>query len=170
LARLNVEIKARCDRPDEVRDALGREGAEHRGTDHQTDTYFHSSDGRLKLREGTIETALIHYRRPDVAADRRSEVTLHVPADPGGVKAVLAEALGVKAVVVKRRDIFFLDNVKFHVDQVERLGAFVEIEAMDDAGRFSESQLRHQCERYMALLGIDRGELVGESYSDMIGT
>ncbi|HPJ79511.1 MAG TPA: hypothetical protein PK489_12035, partial [Prolixibacteraceae bacterium] len=61
----NIEIKARTGRGEAIRKILLEAGAEFRGTDHQKDTYFRVSSGRLKLREGNIENQLIHYRRAD---------------------------------------------------------------------------------------------------------
>lgn len=56
---LNVEIKAKCSDPQRIRDILESHGAEHKGLDHQIDTYFRVQNGRLKLREGDIENFLI---------------------------------------------------------------------------------------------------------------
>jgi len=71
-------------------------------------------------------------------------------------------------VVDKQREIYFIDNVKFHIDRVEELGNFVEIEAIDKSGSLGEEQLQKQCRKYMNLLDIAEGDLVGESYSDLL--
>ena len=80
----------------------------------------------------------------------------------------ILEALGVLAVVDKRREIYFLDNVKFHIDRVAGLGRFVEIEAIDATGEIGRQRLRAQCEEYVKLLGIQPEDLVACSYSDML--
>ena len=165
---LNVEIKARTTRTRAIREILNGAGARFVGRDHQVDTYFHCVAGRLKLREGTIENALIFYRRPDDQGPRRSDVVLERLGARHGLKPLLSEALGVRVVVDKQREIFFIDNVKFHLDEVRGLGSFVEIEAIDEAGNLGESALRRQCEDYMALFGIDGLDLVSRSYSDMV--
>ena len=88
---------------------------------------------------------------------------------PGvGLKAVLTQALGVLAVVDKHREIYFIDNVKVHLDRVEGLGTFVEIEAIGEDGNLGEARLREQCEFYMALFEVAEEDLVGVSYSDMV--
>lgn len=166
--RLNIEIKARCSHPERIRELLEAKNADYRGLDHQIDTYFRVPQGRLKLREGNIETALIHYRRHDQAGPKRSEVLLYHPADTPDLKAVLEAALGVQAVVDKHRHIYFVDNVKFHVDEVKGLGAFCEIEAIDKDGSIGEVELRRQCARYLAYLNIPEDELIEVSYSDLI--
>ncbi len=168
MAHRNVEIKARCGDPESVRRVLRRCGAEFRGTDRQRDTYFHCASGRLKLRQGNIERSLIHYRREDRPGPKQAEVTLcRAPPDPD-LEAVLAAALGVRVVVTKTREIYFIGNVKFHLDDVDRLGWFVEIEAIDAGGRLGPEALHAQCRRYMELLGIRRADLLSASYGEML--
>ena len=70
--------------------------------------------------------------------------------------------------VKKRREIYRIGNVKFHVDKVEGLGSFIEIEAIDADGTVGIETLRGQCEKYMQLLGIPEADLVRESYSDLL--
>ena len=168
-ARLNVEIKARCDDHDQVRTVLSDMGSRLVGTDHQIDTYFRVPDGRLKLREGSIENTLIFYKRADQAGPKRSDVQLYrvKPADPA-LKAVLREALGEVVVVDKQREIHFVDNVKIHLDQVDGLGSFLEIEAIDADGTRSEGSLLAQCEEFMRRFGVRDTDLLDGSYSDMI--
>lgn len=168
MSHLNVEIKARCDDPGRVRSVLAERNADFRGTDHQVDTYFHCPTGRLKLRQGNIENSLIHYDRPEKPGPKQAAVTLYHPRPDPALKAVLTEALGVRVVVRKTREIYFIDNVKFHIDTVEGLGNFVEVEAIDTAGDIGPEKLLAQCREYMTLLGIKRRDLVSASYSDML--
>lgn len=172
-AHLNVELKARCADPARVRRALDDAGATPAQVDEQRDVYFAVPAGRLKLRRGTVERALVFYRRADVAATRRSEVTMARLEDaPAGLDAALEEtlagALGVRAVVTKRREIRFVDNVKFHLDELPGEGAFVEIEAIDLDGTRGEERLRAQCESWRERLGIRPDDLVEGSYSDFV--
>ena len=125
---VNVEIKARCDQPSSVRSILIGLDADYRGLDHQIDTYFNAPHGRLKLREGNIENSLIFYARNDQAGPKQSDIKLCVLPAGTCLKNVLEKAYGVKAVVDKKREIYFIDNVKFHIDDVQGLGSFVEIE------------------------------------------
>ena len=164
---LNVEIKARCKDPGKIWDMLRSKAADFKGTDHQVDTYFNVKQGRLKLREGNIENHLIYYRRDDVSGPKRSEVFLYDNVDKS-LKDLLLNALGVLVVVDKRREIYFIDNVKFHIDAVEDLGSFIEIEAIDKDGSIGAEKLKQQCEFYMRLFGIEDVDLVDVSYSDMI--
>ncbi len=169
MQKLNLEIKARCTDPEKIRSALRAEGARFIGVDHQTDTYFKTAQGRLKLREGNIERSLIYYARPEVQDIKRSEVVLYHPAGSAdALRLTLQQALGVDVVVQKRREIYFIDNVKFHIDEVKGLGTFVEIEAIRSEAHTTEDDLRKQCRHYMDLLGIEEAALIDRSYSDMI--
>ena len=67
---LNVEIKARCTNPEFIRQYLKNYPASFKGIDEQTDTYFQSPEGRLKLREGNIENNLIYYKRVNSAGPK----------------------------------------------------------------------------------------------------
>ncbi len=168
MPHLNVEIKARCADPERVRRALRERGADFRGVDRQVDTYFRCADGRLKLREGNIEHSLIHYARENESGPKESVVTLYEPERGSTLKELLTRALGVLVVVEKDREIYFIENVKFHIDAVEGLGRFVEIEAIDADGAIGRDELRRQCESYMQALGIHPEDLISCSYSDML--
>ena len=165
---INIEIKARCNGQEAIRKMLLEAGAEFRGTDHQRDTYFRVSSGRLKLREGNIENQLIHYRRENQEGPKQADVLLY-PSLPGSpLKEVLTAALGILVVVDKIREIYTIGNVKFHIDQVDGLGHFMEIEAIDREGTIGREKLHGQCHRYLTLFGIREEDLVACSYSDLL--
>lgn len=165
---LNVELKARCSNPDRVRKLLKEREANFVGTDHQVDTYFSVPAGRLKLREGTIENNLIFYNRENSATAKRSDIELVPFEETGDIKSLLTAALPVHIVVDKQREIYFIDNVKFHIDEVKQLGSFVEIEAIDERGDIGEVTLRQQCRFYRKLFNIAEEDLVAISYSDLL--
>lgn len=168
MSHINIEIKARTSNPDQIRNILKSLNADFKGIDHQIDTYFKITSGRLKLREGNIENCLIYYQRPNQAGPKQSDVTLF-PTEPGSpIKALLTQALGVLAIVDKQREIYFIDNVKFHIDQVLGLGSFVEIEAIATDDKLTRDQLLDQCGHYQKLLNIQESDLLEESYSDMV--
>ncbi len=168
MRHLNIEIKAQCTDLTAIQTILQQHDADFVGEDHQVDTYFDVDGGRLKLREGTIEQSLIHYHRPDQAGPKPSTVTRYEPEAPAELKGVLEEALGVWAVVDKRREIYFIDNVKFHLDRVKDLGTFVEIEAIGHDGEANPDELHAQCQHYMALFGLSSDALIADSYSDLL--
>jgi len=165
---LNIEIKASCSDPKRIEQILIDDKADYKGLDHQVDTYFNVHDGRLKLREGNIENSLIFYKRDNIKGPKESLVQLYKTQPDSGLKEVLLHALGTKVIVDKKRKIFFIDNIKFHIDLIENLGSFIEIEAIDKEGTIGQVKLEAQCERYIKKLGIEKTDLISVSYSDLI--
>ncbi len=169
MQHLNIEIKAYCADATTIEQILLAHQADFKGTDHQIDTYFKVERGRLKLREGNIENALIHYEREDKAGPKQSDILLYeVTEKSSDLKAILKKTLGVLTIVDKKRKIFFIENVKFHLDTVQNLGTFVEIEAIDSDGTRSAVALKQQCDHYLRLFGIKENDLLTNSYSDML--
>ena len=168
MSYLNVEIKARCANPAAVRRYLQEHAGSCRGTDEQTDTYFRVTSGRLKLREGRIENNLIFYERANQAGPKSSHFRLVKVEDAAGLKAALTASIGVKVVVRKTREIWYIDNVKFHIDEVPGLGSFIEIEAGNMLANLPKEALQAQCDQYMQAFGVSDTDLVEVSYSDML--
>jgi adenylate cyclase, class 2 len=163
-----IEIKAKCSNQNKIRDILTSHQALFKGTDHQIDTYFKVNHGRLKLREGNIENHLIYYERENTATPKKSEVTLFKTEPGSPLKDILIQSLGILVVVDKQREIYFIDNVKFHIDSVKDLGTFVEIEAIDDNGSIGKEKLHEQCQHYLDLFQINPPDLISVSYSDLL--
>ena len=161
-------ILALYENPNRVKEVLAREGADYKGRDHQVDVYFNVPNGRLKLRKGNIENSLIGYQREDIAGSKQSNVHLFKTEPNTPLEAILTTTLGVKVVVDKQRDIYFIGNVKFHVDEVQGLGSFVEVEAIDLEGNIGREKLQQQCNQYKAMLGIRDEDLLAKSYSDLL--
>ena len=168
MPHLIIEIKARCPHPELVRKVLQDRHADFRGLDHQCDTYFKVPQGRLKLRQGNIENSLIFYQRPNQPGPKSSNVSLCTLPPDCAIKEVLLNVHDVLVVVDKQREIYFIQNIKFHIDTVRDLGDFVEIEAIDTTGKIPPQQLQHQCQTYIDLFQIDPNHLVDRSYSDML--
>lgn len=164
----NVEIKAR------VRDLADLEevarSLEDRGTeDHeQTDTYYQVPHGRLKLRvlaEGSAE--LIQYDRPD---SRDPELSRYVRArvdDPTPVNEALINALGIRAIVRKSRRVFLVGRSRIHLDRVEGLGDFLEVEVVLGPGEAPEEG-EQEAYQLMERLGIRRDDLIRTGYVDLL--
>lgn len=168
MAFLNVEIKARCLNPEEVEQILMKNNARFIGTDHQVDTYFKVNNGRLKLREGNIENALIFYQRDNTAGPKSSNVILYKSQPESSLKEILEKSNEILCVVDKTRKIFFIENVKFHIDEVKGLGSFVEIEAIDENNNIGKNKLQEQTKYYIHLFGIQPEKLIAVSYSDLL--
>lgn len=164
---INIEIKARSNQQGKIRKILQEKQAVFEGTDHQIDTYFKVNNGRMKLREGTIEHNLIHYERQDQKGPKQARILLYRPEPDSSLKALLKAALGVWTIVDKQREIYFIDNVKFHLDTVKTLGTFVEIEAIDSTDTIGTDRLHRQCNYFLHLFDIKKEDLMEDSYSDM---
>lgn len=168
MAHINIEIKAKSENQDDIREILKSRNAEFKGVDHQIDTYFKVNLGRLKLREGTIENFLIHYQRENKEGPKQSDIILFKSDPKSSLKEILTKALGVLVVIDKKREIYFIDNVKFHIDIVEDLGTFVEIEAIDDDGSIGKDKLLEQCQSFLDLFKISQEDMISVSYSDLL--
>ena len=165
---VTIELKARCPEPARIRAILRSRKAVFKGLDHQIDTYFCVPSGRLKLREGRIENALIYYKRANKKRSKRCDAFLYQCRGAKALKKILERASGILAVVDKTREIYFWGTVKFHIDRVKKLGSFVEIEVFGGKGLRNTAGLRKQCFFYQQLLGISKKDLLADSYSDQI--
>ncbi len=165
---LNIEIKAKTNHSEFIRDYLKTNKAEFKGTDFQADTYFNVPNGRLKLREGNIENNLIYYERQNIPGSKESNFQLVRVPDSKTLKEILTKSLSIKGVVRKKREIYFIENVKFHIDEVHGLGNFAEIEASDLYAEISKEELQKQCDFYLKELKIKEEDLISVSYSDML--
>ncbi|MFZ0959781.1 MAG: class IV adenylate cyclase [Terriglobia bacterium] len=163
---LNFEFKAHLRDAAHVRATLKRLRARFLGTDHQADTYFRVPAGRLKIREGRIENSLIFYQRSNSARARRSHVEMMLLPRRNSARAILSRALEVLVTVDKRREIYFVGNVKIHLDRVRGLGTFVEVEAMTRSG--DVRKVRAQAAKFRKLFAISPADIVPLSYSDLI--
>jgi adenylate cyclase, class 2 len=168
--RRNLELKARDRDPARSLQACRDLGAEVKGTLLQRDTYFEAPRGRLKLREEPDAVAtLIAYERPDLAGNKESRYRLVDVPEPTELRDALTSALGITVVVSKSRRLFIHAGARIHLDRVEGLGDFIELEGVmaagDDPARFTEllDDLRGS-------FGIRDQDLVRESYSDLLRT
>ena len=167
MAHLNIEFKAVCSNLAMAEEKLKQLAPRFIGTDHQRDTYYRVPKGRLKLREGNIENALIYYERENKAGSKQSDVILFKHEPSPELKEILEKMHGIKTVIEKYRKIYFAENVKFHFDVVKGLGEFIEVEAIDTDGSIGKEKLQHQCDHYAAFFEIRPEDFLSVSYSDM---
>jgi homotetrameric cytidine deaminase len=166
--RRNIEVKALDPDPERSLAVCRELGADDRGVLVQRDTYFKVSSGRLKLREEEgARATLVQYDRPDAARARLSAYRLVPVDDADALKAALGASLGTLVVVDKRRHLLVHGAVRIHLDQVEGLGTFVELEGVA-APESDLSDERTQVERLMDALGIDESRILQDSYSDRL--
>jgi len=167
----NIELKARCRDLGAARKTARSAGAEFAWVAHQHDTYFRCPDGRLKLRRidssGGRRAELIRYRRADVGGPRLSRYRVRPVRLPRLLGWWLALRHGIVAEVSKRRELWLWRGVRIHLDEVEKLGTFVELEAVvGDIG--SEPEADRRCREMAGRLGIEDADVIEVSYSDML--
>jgi adenylate cyclase class 2 len=167
--RRNIELKARDADPARSLATCRELGAEDRGELWQRDTYFAVPHGGLKLREQRPgRPHLIQFQRADQAQERESRYRIIEVDDANTLVAALDAALGVRGVVEKRRRLFLWRDVRIHLDTVERLGAFLELEAV--APPDSDLTLEHERVRSLReALGITDDRLVPVGYAALFG-
>ena len=98
--RANLELKARCANLELARERAREVATAWLGVDEQTDTYFTTRSGRLKLRESSLSGAqLVPYFRADELGAKRSNYQVIALEDGAGVLRMLTAMLGVHRVV-----------------------------------------------------------------------
>ncbi|GJM43326.1 MAG: adenylate cyclase [Gemmatimonadota bacterium] len=164
----NVEIKATLDDVVATRARAARLADGPAQVLVQEDVFFRVPRGRLKLRsfpEGPAE--LIFYDRPDHEGPKTSDYRIEPVADPVRLRAVLELACGVRAVVRKRRELFLSGRTRIHLDQVEGLGDFLELEVVLGGGESTEDGER-EARECLAALDVDAAHLVAGAYVDLL--
>jgi predicted adenylyl cyclase CyaB len=136
----------------------------------QEDTFFNIPKGRLKLRVlASNHAQLVWYARADDTGTKRSDYQIHETGDPESMKSILALALGVRGVVRKTRYLYLVGQTRIHLDDVEGLGHFMELEVVIQPGQ-SDAEGQAIAEDLMTKLGIDSTDLLDGAYMDMIET
>jgi len=162
----NLEAKFRLDDPELARRRARALGYVERAVLSQRDTFFRVANGKLKLREEDSGASLIHYRRSESDSLQLSAYEIVPVAEPERTRVMLAAALGVIAEVRKERTLLMRDNVRLHLDRVEGLGNFGEIEAVIAEGDDPERS-RPAVDELVAALRIPREELIEVSYFEL---
>src|SRR5215216_1688285 len=164
----NIEIKARARDFEEIRcraEALSDTPVE---VIPQEDTFFNTEKGRLKLRRLALHRGqLIYYTRPDQEGPKRSEYHIYEASDPKNLKRVLELAYGIRGVVKKTRYLYLVGQTRLHLDDVEGLGQFMELEVVMGEGQ-SDAEGQAIAEDLMRRLGVERGDLLEGAYMDLL--
>lgn len=164
----NVEIKARLRDVEAVRERAERLSGSPGELIVQEDTFFVVPNGRLKLRVfGPEAGELIFYVRDDVAGPKQSSYVISKSSEPASLAAALAGALGTRGVVRKRRMLYLVDRTRIHVDDVEGLGQFLELEYVAPSDASTDEGIAITAE-LMRALGVDERDLVTGAYVDLL--
>jgi predicted adenylyl cyclase CyaB len=165
----NVEIKAEVADLDAVEKRVESLAGEGPILLDQEDVFFYCPHGRLKLRRfaDAGRGELIAYDRPDAAGPKESQYIVHRTSDPDGLCDALTKGLGLRGIVRKRRTLYTIGRTRVHLDRVEGLGEFVELEVVlgeEQDAREGDAIARDLMHR----IGISEDRLLKTAYIDMI--
>lgn len=164
----NVEIKARVADLASVREVALGIGARCHAVEVQTDRYY-SVDGAHRVKLRTIaggRAELVEYRRSEATGVRASDYIVTPVRDEAAGLCLVPKGTP-RVVVRKRREVLLWDNVRIHLDEVDGLGAFIELEAVVDE-RHDESTCRVQVATLMRALALRDEALIRASYAEMV--
>lgn len=164
----NVEIKARVPDISEVFSKVVAMATDGPSEIHQDDIFFQCRSGRLKIRtfaDGTGE--LIFYRRADVKGPKESAYVLSPTSSPESLREALSSAYGEAGRIRKLRTLFLVGRTRVHLDRVEGLGHFVELEVVLAKGEPSPTGVQ-EAYRLLERLGIHQSQLLEGAYLDLL--
>src|ERR1700748_3212660 len=165
----NIEIKAHARDYDGLRDraaALAEHPPMHL---REQDRFVQVASGRLKLRrfDDGQRAELIFYQRDDRDGPKVSFYQKSPVSDPDAMQALLAAALKVRGIVSKERAVYLIGRTRIHLDQVDSLGSFLELEVVLEQDEDEESGYREAREMFEKL-GVSERDLVSLSYMDLL--
>ena len=164
----NVEIKARIESVETVAPRVAALADQGPIEIVQDDTFFACGSGRLKLRAFSGgEGQLIFYRRPDQAGPKESFFVISPTPAPDTLREALSLAYGRAGRVRKHRTLYLIGRTRVHLDRVEDLGDFLELEVVLSEGEPSERGVV-EAHGIMAALGIAVDQLVEGAYVDLL--
>jgi predicted adenylyl cyclase CyaB len=134
----------------------------------QEDTFFNTPHGRLKLRQlAPGHGQLVYYERGNSAGPKRSDYLLVETCSPSELKDALASALGVRGIVRKTRSLYLVGQTRLHVDEVEGLGQFMELEVVLRPEQ-SDAEGQAIADDLMVKLGVAESDLLEGAYMDLL--
>lgn len=164
----NIEIKAKAVHFTQQKQIAERISDSPGKAIYQEDIFFQVPQGRLKLRIlSPNEGELIYYEREDKTGPKRSQYQLTLTHDPTGLNETLRQALGVLGTVRKKRTLFLVDQTRIHLDEVEGLGEFIELEVVLRPEQSTDEGIRI-AEELMEKLHISPENLIEGAYMDML--
>ena len=164
----NIEIKARVRDFEQIRSRAEKMSDTPVEILPQEDIFFNVEKGRLKLRIlSPDQSQLIYYTRPDQQGPKRSDYHISRSPDPQNLKRVLELAYGIRGIVRKTRYLYLVGQTRIHLDDVEGLGHFMELEVVLENGQ-SDADGQKIAEDLMAALGVEKADLIHGAYMDLL--
>ena len=163
-----IEVKAKVGDMEELRKRVEKISDGPGEEIGQEDVFFYSNRGRMKLRILAADQGeLIYYARDDKSGPRVSNYTIYETANPAGLREVVGQAAGVRGIVRKRRWLYWLGKTRIHLDQVNGLGSFLELEVVFGTEEDHESA-KATAAAIMNMLDIDGADLIEGAYIDLL--
>lgn len=165
---LNIEIKARLGDRANVERRLDALGARKLWTLRQKDTFFAVSAGWLKIREAEGRPAeVISYRRATShGGPRASDFDVVLVEDAAAWMRLLGRVLRPDKVVEKERTLWIYEHTRVHLDRVDQLGDFLELETVVDG--IDAETAKAETARIIDTLGVRQEDLVAVPYRDLL--
>ena len=164
----NIEIKAKAPDFQKSRALAEQKSDIPAQVIHQEDIFFHCQDGRLKLRVFSEDSGeLIAYRRADQSGPKSSDYDISSTNDPRGLQKILTRSLGIRGVVRKKRTLLMAGQARIHLDEVENLGCFLELEVVMKPGQ-TKAEGEIIAHKLMAELEISQDHLLEKAYIDLL--
>jgi predicted adenylyl cyclase CyaB len=164
----NIEIKAKIENIDSLNRAIENLFNVKAEEIIQVDTFFNIEKGRLKLRTFSKDYGeLIYYERKDTAGPKQSDYHIFKTSEPENLKQVLQFSLGLRGTVQKKRFLYLVGNTRIHLDVVDKLGSFIELEVVLSPQQ-SESDGKIVAKDFMFKLNIKEKDLIELAYIDLL--
>ena len=161
----NIEIKVKVNDLDAIEKIAQSINAKFIGLINQVDTFFDIPTGKLKLREFSDRPAeLIFYDRK--GTDKwRSDYIIADISDTKNLKKILSILFDTKVIVSKTRKLYMYETCRIHLDTVENLGTFLELESViiDD-----EQKANELFEKLYREFKIHKEDTIRFSYSELL--
>jgi len=168
MSPLNIEIKAKFVKNDEINGQIQSLGFYFDGIYDQVDTYFNTNFGRLKLRQQSPGSdCLIFYDRENKNLPKESRYQITDVINAEDIIQLLRHALGILVVVKKKREFWLWKNVRVFFDDVEHLGSFIELEAVC-SNEIDATDSFENVKHLMGVFKIQENDLIAVSYSDLM--
>ena len=165
----NLELKVELEDFSDILQNIASLGVKEAGILYQVDKYFLIGKKRLKLRNMNGEFQLIYYSRPNTQESKLSQYYVFGFTNKQGVviEKILNVFFAVKAVVSKKRTLYLYKHTRIHLDKVENLGNFLELETVFNR-KDPQYDFYHEHNAVIDTLGLPRYKKIKSSYSDLI--
>lgn len=160
----NIELKTKLENFDRIKLILKQRGIELSEILIQTDIYYDFSNFLLKLRKSNEEYQLIKYNRDEYGKERISDYEILKIRGEDPI-SFFNSIFKISTIVKKKRELYLYKNTRIHLDEVETLGKFLEIETVVKS---SDEEAQTEFQQVVNLLELDLSKQLKVSYRDLL--